>query len=48
MVADPKALQYILQSSGYRFPKRADFRAGARMIIGDGIVYAHGTCGDLL
>jgi hypothetical protein len=43
MVADPKALQYILQTSGYRFPKRADARASARMVIGDGIVYVHGT-----
>jgi alkylphenol/PAH-inducible cytochrome P450 monooxygenase len=46
MVADPKALQYILQTSGYRFPKRADARANARMVIGDGIVYVHGTCGN--
>lgn len=42
MLADPKALQYVLQTSGYRFPKRADARAHQRMRAGDGMVWAHG------
>ncbi|KZV64469.1 cytochrome P450 [Peniophora sp. CONT] len=37
MVSDPKALQYILQTSGYRYPKRHDARAVLRMIVGHGI-----------
>ena len=42
MIADPKALQYVLQTSGYRFPKPRDVRAAIRMILGEGIVYVHG------
>jgi alkylphenol/PAH-inducible cytochrome P450 monooxygenase len=42
VIADPKALQYVLQTSGYRFPKRRDIRASVRMILGEGIVYVHG------
>ncbi|KZV64464.1 cytochrome P450 [Peniophora sp. CONT] len=42
MLADPKALQYVLQTSGYRFPKRQDAQVDIRMIFGEGIVWAHG------
>lgn len=42
MVVDPKGLQYILHTSGYRFPKRADIRGDTRFMLGDGIVWAHG------
>ncbi|VDC07112.1 unnamed protein product [Peniophora sp. CBMAI 1063] len=42
MLADPKALQYVLQTSGYRFPKREDARADIRMLFGEGIVWADG------
>ncbi|VDB99462.1 unnamed protein product [Peniophora sp. CBMAI 1063] len=42
MLADPKALQYVLQTSGYRFPKRGDWRAQQRMRLGDGLAWAHG------
>ncbi|KAI0319080.1 cytochrome P450 [Amylostereum chailletii] len=42
MVADPKALQYILQTSGYRFPKKTEIVATFRFILGEGIVWAHG------
>ncbi|KAI0030594.1 cytochrome P450 [Vararia minispora EC-137] len=42
VLADPKALQYVLQTSGYRFPKRRDILASVRMILGEGIVYVHG------
>ncbi|KAA1474631.1 cytochrome P450 [Dentipellis sp. KUC8613] len=42
MIADPKALQYVLQTSGYRFPKRPDAREVTRMILGRGIVWADG------
>ncbi|KAF8514719.1 cytochrome P450 [Hysterangium stoloniferum] len=39
---DPKALQYILCSSGYRFPKSSDFRFLAGIATGRGIVWAEG------
>ncbi|KAI9458346.1 cytochrome P450 [Lactarius psammicola] len=42
MVADPKALQYILQSSGYNFPKRTDVVKVTEMVAGKGLVCAHG------
>ena len=43
MVADPKALQYILQSSGYNFPKRRDMRKVMEMLAGTGaLACAHG------
>jgi len=42
MIADPKAIQYVLHTSGYRFPKRADILASIRMVLGEGIVYVHG------
>ena len=37
MVADPKALQYILHVSGYNFPKAPDASHTIRMLTGDGI-----------
>ncbi|KAI0306241.1 cytochrome P450 [Multifurca ochricompacta] len=37
MVADPKALQYILHASGHDFPKTPDVSHTIRMLIGDGI-----------
>ncbi|TFY55001.1 hypothetical protein EVG20_g9479 [Dentipellis fragilis] len=42
MLTDPKALQYILHTSGYRFPKRADAVETTRLILGQGLVWAHG------
>ncbi|VDB99467.1 unnamed protein product [Peniophora sp. CBMAI 1063] len=42
MLADPKALQYVLQTSGYRFPQRPEIRADVRMVLGDGVAWAHG------
>ena len=44
MVADPKALQYILHSSGYNFPKRTDMLKVTEMVTGKAaLVCAHGT-----
>lgn len=37
MVADPKALQYILHTSGYNFPKAPDASHTIRMLTGDGV-----------
>ncbi|KAI0269015.1 cytochrome P450 [Russula aff. rugulosa BPL654] len=37
MVADPKALQYILHTSGYNFPKSPDASHTIRMLTGDGV-----------
>ncbi|KAH8995128.1 cytochrome P450 [Lactarius hatsudake] len=42
MVADPKALQHILHSSGYNFPKRRDVVKVTEMVAGRGLVCAHG------
>ncbi|KZV76320.1 cytochrome P450 [Peniophora sp. CONT] len=42
MLADPKALQYVLQTSGYRYPKSAPNRGELRMAFGTGIVWADG------
>ena len=41
MLADPKALQHILQ--GYNYPKRADYRQSARLLTGMGLLYADGA-----
>ncbi|KAF8575867.1 PAH-inducible cytochrome P450 monooxygenase PC-PAH 1 [Ramaria rubella] len=40
--ADPKALQYVMNTSGYKFPKSPDFRYLIRMVAGKGIVWADG------
>ncbi|KAF8259373.1 cytochrome P450 [Lactarius quietus] len=43
VVADPKALQYILHSSGYNFPKRKDMLKVTEMVAGEAaLVCAHG------
>ena len=44
MVADPKALQYILHTSGYNFPKSPDASHVIRMLTGDGVGCTHGKC----
>ncbi len=36
MVADTKALHYILHASGYSFPKRTDMAKVAEMAMGEG------------
>ncbi|TFK96159.1 cytochrome P450 [Pterulicium gracile] len=42
MVADPLALQHILHTSGYSYPKRVDVNHSAKLVVGDGIVVAIG------
>ncbi|KAE9411101.1 cytochrome P450 [Gymnopus androsaceus JB14] len=42
MVADPRALQYVLHTSGYRFPKSIDSQQITKMMFGRGIVWAEG------
>ncbi|KAE9399218.1 cytochrome P450 [Gymnopus androsaceus JB14] len=42
MVADPRALQYILHTSGYRFPKAIDSQQITKMMFGRGIIWAEG------
>ncbi|KAF8996585.1 cytochrome P450 [Hymenopellis radicata] len=41
LVSDPKALQYILQTSGYRFPKSLDTTRQIADFIGYGLVAAN-------
>ncbi|KAH9968439.1 cytochrome P450 [Lactifluus volemus] len=41
-VADPKALQYILHTSGYNFHKRRDLLKMTEMVAGKGLSCAHG------
>ncbi|KAH8998345.1 cytochrome P450 [Lactarius hatsudake] len=42
-VADPKALQYILHTSGYHFPKGKEVTQVIKLLLGQGVVWAHGT-----
>ncbi|KAK0214204.1 cytochrome P450 [Armillaria fumosa] len=42
-VADPKALQYIFHSSGYRFPRTRDNRRMAEALIGQGVAAVEGS-----
>jgi hypothetical protein len=42
MVADPKALHYILHASGYNFPKTTDMLKVTEMLTGKALVCAHG------
>ncbi|PBK75434.1 cytochrome P450 [Armillaria solidipes] len=42
-IADPKALQYITQGAGYRYPKTADFDFNLNILLGLGIVTAAGS-----
>ncbi|GJJ11712.1 hypothetical protein Clacol_005949 [Clathrus columnatus] len=37
------AIQYILNTSGYNFPKTAASRAGIGLVLGKGLVWAEGT-----
>ncbi|KAJ3903071.1 cytochrome P450 [Lentinula edodes] len=43
MVADPKALQYVTVTSGYRFPKPEDVRQITAFLMGRGILNAEGV-----
>ncbi|KAK0431713.1 cytochrome P450, partial [Armillaria borealis] len=42
MLSDPKALQYIFHTSGYRFPKTADSDLVAKSLLGEGMVTVAG------
>jgi len=42
VIADPKALQYILHTSGYHFPKPKDILKTIDLLFGRGIVWTHG------
>jgi hypothetical protein len=43
MVADPKALHYILHTSSYDFPKRMDLLKVTEMVTGEAaLACAHG------
>ncbi|KAF8504993.1 cytochrome P450 [Hysterangium stoloniferum] len=41
--ADPRAMQYILNTSGYRFPKSPDLRFLIQLVTGRGIIWAEGS-----
>ena len=41
-LVDPKALQYILHTSGYHFPKVREDTQSTKLIIGQGVLVAHG------
>ncbi|GJJ11630.1 hypothetical protein Clacol_005866 [Clathrus columnatus] len=41
-ISDPKAIQYILNTSGYNFPKPLSNRLGFTIMLGPGIVSAEG------
>ncbi len=42
-VGDPKALQYIFHSSGYRFPKTRDINRTIKALTGEGLAAVEGT-----
>ncbi len=42
-ISDPKALQYIFQTSGYNYQKLPERRALSRLHSGHGLVWADGT-----
>jgi len=42
MVSDPKALQYIFQTAGYRFGKQPEKREISILLSGKGIIWADG------
>lgn len=42
MIADPKAIQHIFQTSAYNYPKRADLVQLSKLVIGRGILGASG------
>ncbi|KIJ31170.1 hypothetical protein M422DRAFT_267252 [Sphaerobolus stellatus SS14] len=41
--ADPKAMQYIMNTAGYNFPKPNETRVGVEMLLGRGLVWAEGS-----
>ncbi|KAI8971016.1 cytochrome P450 [Trametes punicea] len=41
-ISDPKALQYIYQTSGYRFPKQPERRILSRLVGDTGLTWAEG------
>jgi len=41
-ISDPKAIQYILQVSGYKWPKTSERRAASYMLSGKSITFAEG------
>lgn len=43
MISDPKALQYIHQTTGYHFQKQPERRAISETISGKGIIWADGS-----
>ena len=43
-ISDPKALQYIYQTSGYNFPKQPERRILSRLIGDSGRTWAEGAC----
>ncbi|KAG6918884.1 hypothetical protein DXG01_010948 [Tephrocybe rancida] len=42
LISDPKALQYIYQTSGYNFPKQPERREISRLTTGRGLLWADG------
>ncbi|KIJ32496.1 hypothetical protein M422DRAFT_234042 [Sphaerobolus stellatus SS14] len=41
-LVDPKASQYVLNTSGYKFPKSPDMRFMIRLLVGRGIIWCEG------
>jgi len=41
-LADPKALQHVLHTSGYHYPKGREATQSIKLIVGEGIIWAHG------
>ena len=41
-ISDPKALQYIYQTSGYNFPKQPERRVLSQLVGDSGLTWADG------
>ena len=41
-ISDPKALQYVYQTSGYNYPKQPERRVLSRLIGDSGLTWAEG------
>lgn len=43
LISDPKALQHICQTAGYRYPKNKERKALGRLLTGPGLTWADGV-----
>lgn len=47
VISDPAALQHILQTKAYDYPKPNEARGELHQVLGNGVLFAEGTSGAL-